>query len=191
MARRQRRDLSVFESSCHLPACLPHTAEASHCPFDCWTSSRKAVNTNFYSLWFDPTRNRTRVYRFSSRRSIHSTTDRLKLGAPPPDPGLWCVWVTLVCSIRLLMPTFTLFGGLNPLPLAKSWFCAKHGFWSFTLQCLLSHKKFLFLKFQMTSLHVICPPFPNQKSWVRLRSTPTVVAAFCINSFHEGCKWPV
>ena len=35
------------------------------------------MNTNFYSLWYDPTGNRTRVYRFSSRRSIHSTTDRL------------------------------------------------------------------------------------------------------------------
>ena len=23
----------VFESSCHLPTCLPHTVEASHCPF--------------------------------------------------------------------------------------------------------------------------------------------------------------
>ena len=76
MARRQRRDLLVFESSCHLPICLPHTMEASHCPFNCWTSSREAVNTNFYSLWFDSTGNRTRVYRFSSRRSIHSTTDR-------------------------------------------------------------------------------------------------------------------
>ena len=31
------------------------------------------MNTNFYSLWYDPTGNRTRVYRFSSRRSIHST----------------------------------------------------------------------------------------------------------------------
>ena len=56
--------------------CLPHTAEASHCPFNCWTSSKEAVNTNFYSLWFDPAGNRTRVYRFSSKRSIHSTTDR-------------------------------------------------------------------------------------------------------------------
>ena len=35
------------------------------------------MNTNFYSLWFDPTGNRNRVYRFSGRRSIHSTTDRL------------------------------------------------------------------------------------------------------------------
>ena len=35
------------------------------------------MNTNFYSLWFDPTGSRTRVYRFSSRRSIHSATDRL------------------------------------------------------------------------------------------------------------------
>ena len=32
------------------------------------------MNTNFYSLWCDPTGNRTRVYRFSSRRSIYSTT---------------------------------------------------------------------------------------------------------------------
>ena len=32
-ARKQQRDLSVFESSCHLSSCLPHTVEASHCPF--------------------------------------------------------------------------------------------------------------------------------------------------------------
>ena len=30
-----------------LPTCLPHTMEASLCPFKCWTSSKKAVNTNF------------------------------------------------------------------------------------------------------------------------------------------------
>ena len=82
MARWQQKDLSVFESSCHLPTCLPHIMEASHCPFNCWTSSREAVNTNFSSLWFDPTGNRTRVYRFSSRRSIHSTTDRLIMTRP-------------------------------------------------------------------------------------------------------------
>ena len=35
LARRQRREFSVFESSCHLPNCLSHTAEASHCPFNC------------------------------------------------------------------------------------------------------------------------------------------------------------
>ena len=38
-------------------------------------SSTEAVNTKFYSLWLDLARNRTRVIRFSSRRSIHSTTD--------------------------------------------------------------------------------------------------------------------
>ena len=32
-ARRQRRDFSVFESSCRLPTCLPHTVEAPHCFF--------------------------------------------------------------------------------------------------------------------------------------------------------------
>ena len=52
MARRQRRDLSVFESSCHLPTCLPHTVKASRCSFNCWTSSREAVNSNFY--WTRP-----------------------------------------------------------------------------------------------------------------------------------------
>ena len=48
-------------------------------PLNCWTSSREAVNTNFYSLWFGPTGNRTRVYRFSSRRSINSTTESIDL----------------------------------------------------------------------------------------------------------------
>ena len=32
LAGRQRRELSVFASNCHLPTCLPHTVEASHCP---------------------------------------------------------------------------------------------------------------------------------------------------------------
>ena len=47
-------------------------------PFYCWTSRRKAVNTNFYSLWFDATGNRAQVYLFCSRPSIHSTTDWFK-----------------------------------------------------------------------------------------------------------------
>ena len=34
------------------------------------------MNTNFYSLLYDPTENRAQVYRFSSRCSIPSTTDR-------------------------------------------------------------------------------------------------------------------
>ena len=51
-----------------------HTRRRFHfCPFYCWTSSREAVNTNFYSLWFDSAGNRTWVYHISSRRSIHST----------------------------------------------------------------------------------------------------------------------
>ena len=58
---------------------LTHTVEGSHCTFNCWTSSREAVNINFFSFWFNPTGNRTRVYRFRSRRSIHSTTDRYPL----------------------------------------------------------------------------------------------------------------
>ena len=33
LTKRQRRDLSVFESSYHLPTSLSHTVEASHCLF--------------------------------------------------------------------------------------------------------------------------------------------------------------
>ena len=52
-----KRYFSVFESSCHLPSCLPHTVETSHCPFNCWTSSREGLNTIFYSFWYDLTSN--------------------------------------------------------------------------------------------------------------------------------------
>ena len=45
-----------------------------------WTSSKEAVNTDFYSLRFDPTGNRSSVNRFSTWHSIHSATDRLMLG---------------------------------------------------------------------------------------------------------------
>ena len=51
-----------------------HTRRRLHTvPFnDWWTSNRKTVNTNFYSLLFNPTGNWTGVHRFSSRRSSHS-----------------------------------------------------------------------------------------------------------------------
>ena len=41
----------------------------------CSTSSKEAANTNFYGPWLDQTRNRTLVYRFSSRRSMHLITN--------------------------------------------------------------------------------------------------------------------
>ena len=68
--KRQRRDLSVFESSCQLPTRLPQTIRLHTVPFRC-TPSKKALNTNFSG-------NRTQVYRFSSKRSIQAMTDRLK-----------------------------------------------------------------------------------------------------------------
>ena len=46
-------------------------------------SRREAVNTSFYNLWFDLTGNRTRVYRFSGRRSIHSTSNLLNHATNP------------------------------------------------------------------------------------------------------------
>ena len=66
----------TFQSSNQAGACpsVYHTRWRLYTvPFKRWMSSREAVNTNFDSLWFDPTGNRTRVYCFSSRRSIHST----------------------------------------------------------------------------------------------------------------------
>ena len=69
-------------------------------------------------------------------------------------------------KLDLHFPTIS----LRPFPLPKSWFSAN----GLQLQIFhstisLSHKKFLFWKLLMTSLHVICglgPP--NQKSWLRL-----------------------
>ena len=73
LLKRQQRNLSGFESSCHLPTSLPHTVEAAHCPFNLLTSSKEAVFTNIFVV-FD-TGTRTPVYLFSSSYSIHSTTD--------------------------------------------------------------------------------------------------------------------
>ena len=54
LARRQRRDLSVFESNCHLPTCLSHTVKLHTVSFNAERpSSRKAVNIKFYGRWFD------------------------------------------------------------------------------------------------------------------------------------------
>ena len=66
-------------SSSQAATCPPvyHTRRRLHnVPLIAEGQAGKLVNTNFYCLWFDPTGNRTRVYRFSSRRSIHSTSDR-------------------------------------------------------------------------------------------------------------------
>ena len=73
--RRQRRDLLVFELNCHLLTFPPHSVEPSNCPFNCWTSSREAVNTNFYCHWFDSSGNLTQVYRFRSACSLLSNSD--------------------------------------------------------------------------------------------------------------------
>ena len=68
----------IFRSSSQAATCppLPYTAETSYCFFNCWTWSREAVNTKFSSFWFNPTGNRTRVYRFSGRRYFHLNSDR-------------------------------------------------------------------------------------------------------------------
>ena len=67
LTKRQRRDLAVFKSSCHLPTYLPHMVEALHNLFN-------ARITNFSRPGFGSTGNQTQVFRFNSRRSIQSTT---------------------------------------------------------------------------------------------------------------------
>ena len=69
----------TFRSSSQAATCPPvyHTRRRLYTVHFNAECQENFVNTNFYNLWFDPTRNRTRAYRFSSRRSIHSTTDRL------------------------------------------------------------------------------------------------------------------
>ena len=81
LARRQRRDFSVFESSCHLLTYLLTTHSEG------FTLSILILNVTkgsckvwilILNLCFDPAGNWTRFYRFSSGRSNNSTTDRLR-----------------------------------------------------------------------------------------------------------------
>ena len=60
--------------------CLPHAVEASHCPFYAERQAGKLCYQFFYNAWFDPTGNRTQVYRFSDRRAVHPTSNRFKVG---------------------------------------------------------------------------------------------------------------
>ena len=61
LARRQRRNLSVFESSCHLPSCspCPWVIESLHCTVLVLNVKLGGWDTNFSRRWFDPTGNRT------------------------------------------------------------------------------------------------------------------------------------
>ena len=68
-------------SSSQAATCSPHTEEVSLCNFlllNIKQVGSEAVNTNFYNLWFYPTliEPQSTLYRFSSRRSIYSTTDQ-------------------------------------------------------------------------------------------------------------------
>ena len=71
--------------------------------FYCWKSSRKTVNANSYCLWFYPIGNRTRVYRFSNRCFIHSTTDQSGNIAPKGGRQRWVLWagpsLWMICVI--------------------------------------------------------------------------------------------
>ena len=62
----------------------------------------------FFCSWYDSIGNRTRVYRFISKRSLHSITDQFTLGIP-----IFVVEIIRSESFRV-----------NSLKYLKSWFCA-------------------------------------------------------------------
>ena len=76
LARRQQSDFSVFEPSCHLPTCLSHMVEASYFHFLLLNAEQESCE---YQCLKSLTESGNRVYRFSSRFSIHSTTNRFCL----------------------------------------------------------------------------------------------------------------
>ena len=66
-----------FSKNGSLPSCLPHTVKALHCQFYCqYLAGKLGVNSNLFKFWLDQTGNRTQIYYISSRRFIHSTTDK-------------------------------------------------------------------------------------------------------------------
>ena len=80
MARGQRSQVLVFESSCHLPSCLPtrwrlHTVLMLNV-------NQGSCETSFYNLWFDPTGNWTRVDRFCSKCFRPFSVALLELNRP-------------------------------------------------------------------------------------------------------------
>ena len=54
--------------------------EASHFPFLLLNAKQENCEYQFSCFLFDPTWNLSRVYRFSSRRFIRSTTDQYAIG---------------------------------------------------------------------------------------------------------------
>ena len=71
----------TFWSSSQAATCpsVYHTRWRQHCSFNCWTSSRAAVNTNFYSLWFDPMPEwNGRFQEWNGRQSSIGLLDRAK-----------------------------------------------------------------------------------------------------------------
>ena len=74
--REQWRDLAVFESSCHLLICRPRTLEASHCPLLILNAKEESCEYQKSLdclVWLDWG---TAIVLKSSRRLIHSTTNR-------------------------------------------------------------------------------------------------------------------
>ena len=97
----------IFESRCQPPA-HPSTSHNGGFTLSLLIAERQAgiaMITSFYSVWFDPTGNQNRVYRFRSKRSIYSTTDLIGIcatkvlsrwGRPEPKGKNFCLKKVLI-----------------------------------------------------------------------------------------------
>ena len=105
-----------------------------------------------------------------------------RLGASPPDPRLWYVWITIHFFTRHVsqfkhVPILTI--GLSPLLERVPSYVPTpgRGLWSSILQYLCPHKKFLF---EVSDDVIACdlwfgPPPPSRKFWLRLCPKPLKV----------------
>ena len=133
-------------------------------------------------------------------RSLHTGPDPQslwRLGVLPPNPRLWYVWGTLAFSTRLQSLIFALFNYyLKPSPFVKFGLSAnRQRFQIFHPMISLSHKKFLFWKFLMTSLHVICGlgplPIKNSHQAYKLEiAWKTFLKTFFFGEHLRLCPWP-
>ena len=125
-----------------------------------------AMNT--CEMWFDGIKKGS--FFFKKLQKIGQRPEAL----PPRPPAVIRLSNNSFAHNSFLIWAFSLFNfWFKPSLISKTWITAKpgHDFWSSIL--LYFHKNFLFRKFLMTSLHVICgvgPPIKNHgyfcaRSW--------------------------
>ena len=103
LAKTQRRDLLFFQQAASCPH-FYHTRWRLHTVSLLLNVKQGSSEYQYRSRWFNASRNRTRVYRFSSRRSIHSAIDQLnKLTLYLTEFGFSALEMNLFCQ-RYISP---------------------------------------------------------------------------------------